>query len=87
MSRTVAPTPPTTDADTLVVVGRFIEPFDAHIAVGALQTAGLDATIQQEHVAGLHAPLSIASGGALVLVPRRDAAQALLVLKGSAVQR
>jgi len=87
MSRTVEPNPPRTEADTLVVVGRFIEPFDAQIAVGALEAAGLIATIQQEHVAGLHVALSVASGGALVLVPRRDAAQALLVLKGSAEKR
>ena len=48
------------------------------------KAAGIVATIQQEHLAGLHAPLSIASGGALVLVPRCHFAQALLVLKASA---
>lgn len=87
MSRTFEPIPPSTEADALVVVGRFIEPFDAHIAAGALEAAGLVATIQQEHLAGLHAPLSVASGGALVLVPRRHLAQALLILKASASQR
>ena len=84
MSRTLEPLPSSTEADALVVVGRIFEPFDAHIAAGALEAAGIVATIQQEHLAGLHAPLSIASGGALVLVPRCHFAQALLVLKASA---
>ncbi len=87
MLRTVGPIPPSTEDDALVVVGRFIEPFDAHIAAGALEAAGVVAIIQLEHLAGLHAPLAVASGGALVLVPRRDLARALLVLEGSAAQR
>ncbi len=85
MSRTFEPIPPGTVADTLVVVGRFADPLDARIAAGALGAAGLAATIRQEHVAGLHAPLSVASGGALVLVPRQSAARALLVLEGRTV--
>lgn len=78
---------PDPEADDLVVVGRFLEPFDAHVVAGALEAAGLVATIRQEQVAGLNAPLSVASGGALVLVPRRDAAQARLVLEGSSGRR
>lgn len=87
MSNAIEPTPAVPEIDTLVVVGRFFEPFDAHIVVGALEAAGLVATIQQEHLAGLHAPVSVAAGGALVLVPSRQAAEALLVLRDLAVSR
>jgi hypothetical protein len=81
------PTPRDPEVDSLVVIGRFSEPFDAHIVVGALEAAGLVATIHQEHLAGLHAPLSVAAGGALVLVPSRHAAEALLVIRELAVSR
>jgi hypothetical protein len=71
---------PSPGADIPVVIGRYSDPFDAHLVVGALAAAGVQATLQQEYTAALHAPLSAAVGGVLVLVAPADLSRARVVL-------
>lgn len=67
--------------DPLVVAGTFSNRIEAEIARGALEAAGIDASIQTDDAGGLRPDLAVRAG-VHVVVRESDAAQAAEVLAG-----
>ena len=64
----------------LIVVQAFDREWEAEMAKSALKSAGIDAMIQADSVAGAHPDLAWVTGGFKVLVREEDAAAARDVL-------
>ena len=74
---------PSPNTEIPVVIGRYSDPFDAHLVIGALEAAGVQATLQQEFTTALHASLSAAANGVLVLVAPAALSRARAVLEAA----
>ena len=79
---------PVTGQDLVIVdtpeieeVGRFLNRVDADLACGALQAAGIEATVSADDAAGTRPHLWM--GGVRVLVPRADVDEARAILKAA----
>ena len=68
-----------------VVVRSFSKPYEAHLACSALQAAGIDAGLADEHLVSANWMYSNAVGGVKVLVPPELAGAARQVLENTAV--
>jgi predicted Zn-ribbon and HTH transcriptional regulator len=64
----------------LVVVGRFSQPHEAHLARSVLQAAGIEAIVADDHIVAVNWLYSNVVGGVKVLVPVADADMARAVL-------
>ena len=67
------------DGDWLMVA-RCLDATDAHLLRGCLEAAGIDAIVADANMVQMHSLISVAVGGARVLVPEAqlDAARAVL---------
>ncbi len=63
-----------------VVVATFDDIFNAHLALGRLQSEGIDAVLADEHLVQTDWLYSIAVGGIRLRVPEKDAARAAALL-------
>src|SRR5438309_9058119 len=78
-----APPQPIASIDhDLVVIQTFNAKFEAEIAMGALQAAGIDAMVRADDCGGLRPHLS--QSGVAVLVRAEDAERAVQILSGAA---
>lgn len=59
-----------------ITVARYFEPSEAHVVRALLESAGLDATVADDHHVTLNYPLSTALGGVRVQVPADQAGAA-----------
>lgn len=64
----------------LVTIATFDTMPDAHIALGSLRAAGIDAVLADEHLVQTDWLYSIAVGGIKLQVDKTDAEQALRIL-------
>ena len=71
---------PQADPDKFVTVGKFLEPINAQMAKGALESAGIECFLQGENANSMLAP----AFRARLLVHQRDEAAALEILAGQA---
>jgi hypothetical protein len=69
-----------TEGSTLIVVRAFSHPHEAHLACSALQAAGIQVTVADDHIVAANWLYSNAVGGVKVLVAIEDAAAAQAVL-------
>jgi putative signal transducing protein len=69
------------DHSKLVVAGRFASQVEADLAKSALESAGIDATIQADRAGGMRDHLAWSGLGFKVLVREEDAAEAHDVLR------
>jgi hypothetical protein len=69
-----------TQSSDLTMVRTFSFPHEAHLACSALEAAGIQASVVDEHIVAADWLYSNAVGGVKVLVPVEDAATALAVL-------
>ena len=60
----------------LATVGRYFDPWEAHILRARLEVEGIPASVIGDQHVIANWPLSVALGGAALLVPRQFAAQA-----------
>lgn len=67
--------------DDLVVVGRFIFPYQAHMLAGKLETEGIQAFVHGENLMGMNMLYNGLAGGVRVEVKRSDLEAANEVLK------
>lgn len=70
-------------ADQYQVVGRFPGVAEAGLAVSALESAGIEARIRDEHTIGVNWFWTLALGGVAVEVPEGDRAEAVEVLESA----
>ena len=68
--------------ENLVVVGTFVNAFDADAAVGALEAAGIDVIEKRDDGGGMQPPLWIS--GVEVIVRASDAERAREVIRSAA---
>ncbi len=66
--------------DTLVKVGSYTQPYEAHIARNRLRDSGIPAFLRNEHTISIDWFLSNALGGVLLLVPADRAEEARAIL-------
>ncbi len=72
------------DVSELVVARSFSYPFEAELARGALEAAGIDASIRNANVVRIDWFLSNAVGGVCLMVPREELDRAREVLESQA---
>lgn len=70
-------------ADEYQIVGRFPGVAEAALAVSALESAGLEAQIRDEHTIGVNWWWAFALGGVAVEVPEGERAEAVEVLEAA----
>lgn len=70
-----------TRADDLVVVDIYINNFNAEIALGAVEAAGVDAMLSRDDCGGMRPHLWL--GGIRLLVRREDKSRAEEILRGA----
>ena len=70
--------------DDLVIVGRYITAFEAHVAKARLESAGIPAFVEDEYTVGMNWLYSNAIGGVKVRVPESLAAEAQELLASKA---
>jgi hypothetical protein len=64
----------------MVIIAAFRETAHAHLARGFLESAGIPAAVEDEHIVGINWLYSNAVGGVKLLVPEQQAEQAALLL-------
>lgn len=72
------------EPQTLVTVGTFTSPVEAHLAKGRLQVEGIQAIVLNEHHISVNWPMSQALGGVKVQVPAEQLEAAKKVLEALA---
>lgn len=66
-----------------VTVANYIEPSEAHVVRALLESAGLPATVADEHHVTANYPISTALGGVRVQVPKEHFEVAVFLLGGA----
>lgn len=69
--------------ESLVTIQTFTAPHEAQLAKGQLESCGIEAFVQDDHVVGIQPWYSMAVGGVKLLVFETDRAEALNILSSN----